>query len=397
MTAAAHAQANLRAIGLEQALAWATVFLIFVGEIRIPVGGSQLYFPVALGPAGLLCLLRLGTRSLLVPFGAIALAVVLLAGSLSAAASEYVGFRRSVAASFPVGAALVAACALAGVPDLSRIVRSAVLWGGSLLALWIALLSFQAVTSGLPFYEAKLLIETPLGRSNYLTAFLLFYAATAWRRAPALAAIGALAILAAISRGGLLVLLVFLLLAWLHRRGLAGIAASALLAVSIGGVAVLALADLGVEASAGGGDLVSGLASPASAGNRVVLWQAARSLLEDSPVLGVGPNGFRSMIESRPELEDVWGPHNAVLTLWLNYGLAGFTAYCVYLGCLLRALSDARRARGESDQVFVAVLALLFFSLFEPLIGSASFEVLLAVAYAGSLAQRSDQEDSRRT
>ena len=395
MTAATHAQANLRAIGLEQGLAWATVFLLFVGEIRIPVGGSQLYFPVSLAPAGALCLLRLGTRSLLVPFGAIALAIVLLAGSISAAASEYVGLRRSLAAAFPVGAALLAACALAGVPDLSKVLRSAVLWGGTLLALWIALLSFKAVTSGLPFYEAKLLIETPLGRSNYLTAFLLFYVGIAWRRAPALATIGALAILAAISRGGMLVLLVFVLLTWANRRGLAGIAASVLIAVSIGGAAVLAFADLGVEAAAG--DLVSGLASPASAGNRVVLWQASRSLLAESPVLGVGPNGFRSMIEGRPELEDVWGPHNAVLTLWLNYGLAGLCAYCVYLGCLLRALGGARRTPRDADQAFVAVLALLFFSLFEPLIGSASFEVLLAVAYAGGLAQRSHQGDYRRT
>ena len=103
------------------------------------------------------------------------------------------------------------------------------------------------------------------------------------------------------------------------------------------------------------------------------------------------------MIEGSPDLEDVWGPHNAVLTLWLNYGIVGLVAYCAYIGCLLWAVGRARRVRRETDQVLVALLALLFFSMFEPLVGSASFEVLLAVVYAGSLLGRADMDGSRQT
>lgn len=40
-------------------LAWSCIFLLFVGDVRIPIGESSLYTPMAIFPALLLIFLRL--------------------------------------------------------------------------------------------------------------------------------------------------------------------------------------------------------------------------------------------------------------------------------------------------------------------------------------------------
>jgi O-antigen ligase len=381
--------AAARDLALEPALAWLAVFLVFVGDLRVPVGGSELYLPLAVVPAAVLGTIRAVRGRLYVPFGALALAVVLAAGGLGAMAADDLAVRRVLAASFPVVCAIVVLCGLAGVDGLDRLARSAVLWGGALLSAWVISLSVQAFTSGLAFYDAKLLIETPLGRSNYLTAFLVACMGFAWGRAPAVALLAFAAIVASLSRGGLLIAFVFVGLTLLARWRLAVAAAALGCAAALAITAWLAFADLGLQQSHEQGGLLEGLTSLASATNRVVLWQAARDLLLESPVMGVGPNGFRSVVERLPDVEDVWGPHSAVLLLWLNYGLVGLVAYAAYLWALwsarARATAGARAAGPTPDAIGCALLALALFAMTEPLVGSASFEVLLAAVYAAAL------------
>lgn len=151
-------------------LAWLCVFLIFVGDVRFPIGDSELYTPLAIFPAIILFVIRIGLFELYFLRGTFALLGVMIAGVLSTIWSDYVSVTRSVAAMFPIVTAVVILIALNGVRDLNRLIKSAVFFGGCFLAAWVALLSFQAAISDLPFYEAKLLIETPLGRSNYLAA-----------------------------------------------------------------------------------------------------------------------------------------------------------------------------------------------------------------------------------
>lgn len=381
--------AATRDVALEPALAWLAVFLMFVGDLRVPVGGSELYLPLAVLPAAVLGALRAARGRLFVPFGALALAVVLAAGALGAMAADDLAVRRVLAASLPVVCAIVVLCGLAGVDGLQRVMVSAVLWGGALLSVWVISLSLLSFTSGLGYYDAKLLIETPLGRSNYLAAFLVACLGFAWGRAPAVALLALAAIAASLSRGGLLIAFVFIGLTVLARRGLAVAAAALCCAAALALTAWFAFADLGLQQSHEQGGLFEGLTSLASATNRVVLWQAARDLLLESPVMGVGPNGFRSAIERLPNVEDVWGPHSAVLLLWLNYGLAGLAAYAAYLWGLgsawARAGAVAGDRRSSPDAIGCALLALALFAMTEPLVGSASFEVLLAAVYAAAL------------
>ena len=128
-----------------------------------------------------------------------------------------------------------------------------------------------------------------------------------------------------------------------------------------------------------------GVADYSSVHNRWLLWEFSTGLVSDNPVLGVGPNGFRTAIEQDPSMEDVWGPHNAVLLLWLNYGLLGVIGYTVYMSVVWRAIHAASKIERSWCGTKIGFVALLVFSLFEPLVGSASFELLIAVLYCQAL------------
>ncbi len=366
-------------------LTWISVFLLFVGEVRIPIGGSELYTPLAIFPAIILFVIRLGLFDLHLLRGALALLGVLIAGVLSTVWSDHVSVARSVAAMFPIAIAALVLLAFNGVRGLSCLIVSAVIAGGSILAVWVILLSIQASISGLPFYEAKLLIETPLGRSNYLAAFLLAFLAFSWGRSLklrglALIAFGAISIY---SRGAFLVFLLFICIVFLRsfRSRYKKYFLGAVFVFSWFGILATISSEVLFQS-----DLSEnfGFDPFESAENRLLLWKASLDMLGESPLFGVGPNGFRSFVE-RSGLEDVWGPHNSVLLLWLNYGVLGVFFYFAYCFFIFRSVRNCGCAKMSDNNVLVLLCLLLVFSLFEPLVGSASFELLLAIIYIWSV------------
>lgn len=374
-------------------LAWVSVALVFAGTLRVPVQASELFLPIAAVPLAALAGLRLANGTLRVPRPAWALVAVLVAGAVSATASDWVDARRAAAASVPVAVALLGYLALAGVDDLRATVHSAVAFAGTLLSAWVIVLSAGGLLDGLSWFDWKLVIETPLGRSNFLAAFLLFYVANAWGRSGWQLALGTVAIVATLSRGGLLAFVLFLLLqrlAAVPRRG--DLAAAAVIAAGLVAVAIASMPggtarvpERPAFERSGPASAVEALVSPASTGNRVLLWQAAHAMIAESPWLGAGPNGFRTRVERDRTLEDVWGPHNAVMLLWLNYGIAGLAAYLAWLVAVLRAVHRVRALAAGPCAWPPALHALLAFALIEPLVGSASFELLLAaLAAAGA-------------
>lgn len=60
-------------------------------------------------------------------------------------------------------------------------------------------------------------------------------------------------------------------------------------------------------------------------------------------------------------LEDVWGPHNSILLLWLNYGIIGVLFYFVYCFSILQSVREVGRFDQEGNNVFVLLCILLFF------------------------------------
>ena len=386
-SATASPASNGAVMNVEPWLAWAAVFLLYVGEVRIPIGSSELYFPMALLPVMLLVGLRMARGQLFLPWGALMLCTVIGCGVLGWALNDSLALQRSLAAMFPVVAAILSLAGLAGVSGIDRIVESATIWGGAVLSAWVLILAFEAFTSSQPYYEAKLLIETPLGRSNYLSAFLLFVCASAWHRSRLISLMALAAIVGTLSRGGLAAFVIFLFLVAMARIRLAVASMFALLAVSIVITVYVGISDFELLYEVGKGDLYSGITSTASFGNRGLLWRGAFELLADSGWIGVGPNGFRNWVEITPGVEDVWGPHSAPLLLWLNYGAVGTAAYLLYLAMLwrARALIAPQNHSGFTDLRGCALLSLFVLSMTEPLVGSASFEVFLAMNYAAAL------------
>ncbi len=369
-------------------LTWICVFLLFVGDIRIPIGDSELYTPLAIFPAIILFVIRIGLFELYFLRGTLALLGVLISGVLSTVWSDYVSVARSVAAMFPIATAVLVLLALNGVRDLNFLIRSAVLVGGGFLAVWVTFLSFLSIhasMSGLPFYEAKLLIETPLGRSNYLAAFLLVFLTFSWNQSLILRGLALIAfsVLSIYSRGAFLVFFLFVLIVFFRSSG-AGYKKyifGALVVLSLFGI--LAMIFLGKLFEY---DLTEsfGFDPLESAENRLLLWKASLDMLSESPIFGIGPNGFRSFVEIN-SMEDVWGPHNSILLLWLNYGILGVCFYFAYVFFIFQSVRKKSYIEEYDNNVFIMLCLLLFFSLFEPLVGSATFEILLVIIYLWSV------------
>lgn len=372
-------------------LAWTSIFLLFVGDIRIPIGESTLYTPMAIFPALVLLFLRLIVAEIYFLRGTLALIGVLAAGVLSAIWSDYVSVMRTVAAMFPIAAAILVLFALNGVSGVHRIIQSAIMAGGGLLAVWVLLLTLRAFFSGLAFYDAKLLIETPLGRSNYLGAFLLVFLAFAWGRSNilkglALCALGALSIY---SRGTALVFALFLLILCAQKLKLGQKSLLFIASVTLGFSIILVaiFSTIGFDFNS---VVYFDNDSLESTGNRLLLWKKSVEMLLQSPVLGIGPNGFRSLVETYG-YEDVWGPHNSILLLWMNYGVIGLFCYLAYCVFIIQSMRRNDYFKKYDRQILILLFLLLFFSLFEPLIGSASFEILLGALYLYSVRSRLEQ------
>lgn len=362
---------------MKDLFAWLTVALIFVGEVRLPVGSSELYTPLSIFPALCLIVFNVFHSESYASKPIFLLLSILALGVVNTFSSDYVNFARSSAAVFPLLAALIILIALNGINNASRLITYGILGGGAFLSIWVIWLVVLAINSGLPFYEAKLLIETPLGRSNYLAAFLLIFFAFSLSSDKGFQFIAffSMALLSIYSRGCFVVLMAFvlaILFLKIQKKNrlfvlfflLLLIAASAILLYYLGIVDQFLQQD-------------DGFFNSESAYNRLALWDASIDLIVNHPVLGIGPNGFRSVVEAN-DLEDVWGPHNSILLLWLNYGFLGLILYLVYCYFIGRKLQDKSSHEQRASYAYIAFFVLLGFSLFEPLVGSGTFEVLVA-------------------
>jgi O-antigen ligase len=87
---------------------------------------------------------------------------------------------------------------------------------------------------------------------------------------------------------------------------------------------------------------------PAAARHRIAIWAFAAQRIDDHPILGWGMNaskmmpGGKDLLVLSPELELgetlPLHPHNALLQVWLELGIAGFGFYCLIVaGTMLRA------------------------------------------------------------
>lgn len=94
-----------------------------------------------------------------------------------------------------------------------------------------------------------------------------------------------------------------------------------------------------------------------SAGNRVVLFEAAGAMFEDRPILGVGTSGFEVLAPRylSPDELEAW-PHNAILQVAAEFGIVGLA---LLLAMVFLVMS--RRLPGGHDGSALRVLFVFFF------------------------------------
>ncbi|MCY1504200.1 O-Antigen ligase [compost metagenome] len=362
-------------------------FLLFVGDLQVPIGESTMTVPMGMFIVFPMLVLCMALERIVIPSSVLLLVGTLFFGLLGLLLTPEGGFLRAAAGTLPL---LYAICILMVYAQFYRYItveRAAgmMLAGGIVLAVAAIILFVVAVMSPGGYYEQKLLIETPLGRSNYLAAFLIFLFALALAKQRALACLFAVAIFCTMSRGGALMFLLFIAALQMEKWRL-------LWLVWLGPLLLFFAATFLV--SSDHQHSIVALAGPyqgevLSIINRLLLWSFGFDLWIQHPLFGIGPNTFRTFVELNPGIENVWGAHNSIIQMLLNYGLFGTFLYVLYLREIYVRLRRAEQTAPWFRYLRVAFVVLQVFGLFEPLVGSAAFEVLLAYMLILALKQTS--------
>ncbi|MFJ3462501.1 O-antigen ligase family protein [Achromobacter spanius] len=351
-------------------------FLVFIGDVQVPVGASTMTVPMGI----FIILPLLGASIMLpritVPTSALLLSGIIIFGAAGVAMTPEGQYMRAAAGALPLVYAICTLIFYAQVYQFLKqewIVRM-MLAGGAVLAIGVVLLFFVAVLSPGDYYARKLFVATPLGRSNYLAAFLVFLFALASARMRVMRWLFALAIFCTMSRGGVIIFALFLLALQMDKKRLLWLVWVVPLVAFVSAILFFSI-DIQTQLREYDGLFASELSSVV---NRLLLWSFSFDLWLQHPWFGIGPNTFRTFIELNHGIEDVWGTHNSILQLLLNYGLFGAILYGWYLRVIYRHLLRAEQTTPWFRYLRVVFVVLLVFSLFEPLVGSAAFEVLLA-------------------
>jgi O-antigen ligase len=351
-------------------------FLIFIGDFYLPVGSGQVTIPMGMVVVFPVVFLYFFAGRVAFSAASLLLAGVLFCGFSGMLVTPEAGFLRSFAGALPIIFSVLVLIFYEIYPVSYEAVVRCMLAGGVVLAVAVVILFLVSLGVSGGYYEQKLVIETPLGRSNYLAAFLVFLFALGFSRGSLISLVFLAAIFCTLSRGGVLALAVFFVLHRFLKKDGFWIFAAGMVFV---GVLVFFIA-------ACGGWNFSGVSGFQGGGldsifNRLELWSFGLDIFSRNPVFGVGPNTFRTFVELDGGIEDVWGVHNSILLLLLNYGVFGFIFYSAYIFLIYRSILLAEKIDERFFCLRAAFLVLMIFGLYEPLVGSAAFEVLLAMIF----------------
>lgn len=352
-------------------------FLLFIGDFQLPLADSVITIPMSMTVVMPAIFWYLMTGKLVFSSASLLLVGIVFCGFLGFLLTPVAGFFRSVAGSLPIvfAAATIIFYERYPVPH-EKAVRY-MLAGGVVLAVAVIVLFIFSLGGAGDYYDQKLIIETPLGRSNYLAAFLLFLFALSVHKNIYISILFLIAIFCTLSRGGVLALMMFFVVIPFLRR-------KKLWILGVGAVLFWLL--LAYLATDGVMEYVSSVfnlqdAELDSVFNRFKLWSFGFDIFSDYPVFGIGPNTFRTFVELAGDIEDVWGVHNSVLLIVLNYGIFGLVFYSIYLTIIYRNIILAEESDSNFFYLRAVFLVLLVFGFYEPLVGSAAFEVLLALIF----------------
>lgn len=356
-------------------------FLLFIGDFKLPLADSVITIPMSMAIVIPAIFWYFMTGKLVFSSASLLLFGIVFCGLLGFLFTPVAGFFRSVAGSLPITFAAATIIFYERYPVPHEKAIRYMLAGGVILAMAVVVLFIFSLGAAGDYYDQKLIIETPLGRSNYLAAFLLFLFALSVRKNIYISIFFLIAIFCTLSRGGVLALMMFfLIIPFLRRKKVWILGVGAVLLWLLLWLLLAYLATDGVM------EYVSSVFNLQdteldSVFNRFKLWAFGFDIFSDYPVFGVGPNTFRTFVELAGDIEDVWGVHNSVLLIVLNYGIFGFIFYSTYLIIIYKNIILAEESDSNFFYLRAVFLVLLVFGFYEPLVGSAAFEVLLALIF----------------
>ncbi len=354
--------------------------LVVLGNFEVWLGGSSITLPfllVLLLPVALCEMFRL-RRGFLnrewIPF--FFLYVLLFScGILSALFDDFTRAQRNAAALLPLVLAVMVLFCFRDISLGFNVVRVMCVAGGGLATLVLIksiMLYMPALQgSGLAdIYRLKAEMGLPLGKSNFLAVMLAFFSVFAWRFNKFLWFYMFLAVCLTLSKFGVFFVLLAGLCTWL----LSFFRLSVVLALLAGGAALFVLPVLIFPADII--TLANSYSLPTSLIARFELWSAALDLLKLNFFLGGSPGGFTTYLELVGWPRHEWGTHNFLLAQWIEYGFLGV---CVYLAMIVRFfLVRSCNACADDELIKLSGAILLFYALFENVVGLVAFEVMFA-------------------
>jgi len=355
----------------------ATLLLAIVGNFQIWFGESALTLPLGLLPIILVLLLQ--PRLQLLKQHAILLALVELSG-MCGVALNMGSWSRAIAASIwiPIG---ILTFAVARSTQISRLFHRVLDFGSVMLSILVIYAFASAFIETPLIYSIKTSINTPLGNSNYLAGFLAFFLVRNSFRGKVLTLIAFVGLICTLSRTSIGIGTGVLICRYILLNGAAWKRLTIVIAIGVVGLFsynyILALADS-----------ISGLQANDSLLTRLELWSTAAQQITNSPLFGFGPGGSRAILQSEITDQNTWDPHNAILSLALNFGIIGLLAYLLHLVLTFRLLKFATKVDANWLGTRWGLLTMLTIALLEPIVTSIGFEFFVALLAGQALALR---------
>lgn len=121
--------------------------------------------------------------------------------------------------------------------------------------------------------------------------------------------------------------------------------------------------------------------------DRLLMWESASRMIQDHPVIGVGPNQFRAVYEKHytsPKIKQrLKHAHNLYLNITAEYGIIGLCGFGYFICYLLRRMyRSAKRDNPYARMCLGGMIGFLLFSIFEYSLNVSILNRLLAFGLA---------------